>query len=223
MNRFNVFLLIHKGLRAMMYDTSLSLQHTDFAHTREFPHSLEKLSKVLDTFDGHAGHEDKHIFKLLESCAEPLMNEMEAEHVTDHRLSDELRALMAEFRNLIDPVAKYSTGVKICHAFNEFIAFNLTHLNKEETVVNEALWQNYTDLEIIQANQRLVSTLTPEEAQLSALWMIRSCSNNEISGWINAIKNNIPQPLFQMLMQLAEQELPAHRFEAIQGAIMETA
>ncbi|MES2702890.1 MAG: hemerythrin domain-containing protein [Bacteroidota bacterium] len=222
MQRYNVFLMVHKGLRAMLYDVSLSLQHTDFAHAED-PHSLEKLAVALDIFDAHAGHEDKFIFSMLEPCAADLMNEMEAEHVTDHALSASLRSLIAAFPATQDPTEKYTIGTQICHAFNEFIAFNLTHLKKEETVVNEALWKNYTDMDILQANQKLVGSLPPDEARRSALWMIRSCSNGEITGWINAIKKNIPPPLFQMLMHLVESELPAERAELIQNRIMEVA
>jgi len=223
MQRFNVFLLVHKGLRAMMYDVSISLQHTDFAHAEEFPRSLEKLAATIDIFDSHAGHEDKYIFSMLEPFAADLLHEMEAEHVTDHALSAQLRSLTDAFKTASDPAQKARIGNEICHAFHEFIAFNLTHLNKEETVVNEALWNTYTDLDIIQANQRLVSTLSPDEAKNNAVWMIRSCSNMEIINWINAIKNNIPPQLFQLLFQIAEQELPPHRFEVIQNGIMSMA
>jgi len=223
MQRYNVFLMVHKGLRAMLYDTSLSLQHTDFAHASERPQSLEKLALVLDIFDAHAGHEDKYVFSLLESCAADLMNEMEAEHVTDHALSAGIRKLIADFTTAATPAEKYNIGYSICRMYNDFIAFNLTHLNKEETVVNEALWSNYTDLDIIQANQRLISSLSPEEVKRNAIWMIRSCSNGEIIGWINAIKKDIPAPVLGLLMQLIEQELPIHRLEAVQNGIMEVA
>jgi hemerythrin-like domain-containing protein len=223
MQRYNVFLLVHKGLRAMMYDTSLSLQHTDFGAATDHPHALEKLVTTIDNFDAHAHHEDRFVLSLLESCAPGLLNEMESEHAADHALSEELRKLVAIFQTSSTSAEKAAIGTRICYTFNEFIAFNLRHLNKEEIVVNEVLWNNYSDIEIIQANQRLVSSLSPDDARLNAMWMIRSCSNSEIIGWINAIKNNIPAPTFQLLMQLVEQELPEQRFEAVQSGILEAA
>lgn len=207
----------------MMYDTSISLQHTDFATAAEHPRSLDKLMSTIATFDSHANHEDKFIISMLESCAQNLLNEMEAEHVADHALSEELRKQVAMFQTASSPAERMVAGNKICYTFNEFIAFNLRHLNKEEIVVNEVLWKNYTDQDILAANQRLVSSLTPDEARQGATWMMRACSNNEIIGWINAIKNNIPTPMLQLLMQLAEQELPEDRFEVIQNGIMEVA
>lgn len=223
MQRYNVFLLVHKGLRAMMYDTSISLQHTDFGQMNYYPQSLEKLAVTLDTFDAHAGHEDNFIFCLLDPCAKQLMGEMEAEHNTDHALTDELRVLMHAYKDAPGADVRQELGTRLCNSFHEFIAFNLLHLNKEETTVNEVLWQHYTDLDIIQANQRLVSSLAPEEARGIATWMMRSCSNTELINWIKGMKDSIPEAMMQMLMLLAEQELPAHRFDAIQDGVLEIA
>ncbi|MCF8451087.1 MAG: hemerythrin domain-containing protein [Taibaiella sp.] len=219
MSRYNVFLLVHKGLRAMMYDTSLSLQQTDFAYSDVIPESIQKLADTLDIIDAHAGHEDNYIFNLLEKVDAKLHSDMEAEHVTDHALSSKLRTLIAAYNAATDPAEKHQIGTDICLTFNDFIAFNLTHLNKEETIVNEALWKHYSDMDIIQANQQLVSSLTPQEAARSAVWMMRSCSNQELIKWINGIKNHIPPPMLQMLMGLAEQELPEERLAKVNEGI----
>jgi len=221
MQRYNVFLQIHKGLRAMMYETSIALQHTDFDTASNYPPALVKLTQTLEVFDAHAGHEDNFIFSLLhEHCAD-FVAEMEAEHVTDHALSHQLRALIADYKEATEPLAKHQLGAQICHAFNAFIAFNLTHLNKEETAVNEQLWKHYTDMDIITANRALVSSLKPEEAQMSALWMIKSGTNNELAKWLKGMKGNIPEPMMEMLMGLAKRELPAERFEVIEQGMVE--
>lgn len=223
MQRFNAFLLIHKGLRAMLYDVSLSLQHTDFAHATEYPESLDRLALTLDIFDAHAGHEDKFVFCMLESCNPALQEEMEKEHVTDHALSSELRSLIAQYKTAAEAQEKGAIGNKILYAYYEFIAFNLSHLNKEETIVNESLWQHYTDQHIMEANMRMISTFTPEEIKRNAIWMIRACNNAELTGWLTMVKNTAPAPVLQLLMGLAEQELPAQRWLAIQGNVMQTA
>lgn len=221
MQRFNVFLLIHKGLRALLYDVSLSLQHTDFANAKEFPHSLERLEHTLDLFDSHAGHEDRHIFSLLEACNPQLQEEMEQEHVTDHALTHEMRDLIAAFKTATDAAQKGAIGTKILHAYYAFIAFNLAHLNKEETTVNETLWAHYADADIQAANGRLIAGLSPEEVKKNATWMIRGCNNLEVIGFLNMIKKAAPAPVFQMLLGIAEHELPQHRFEAVQSAVTE--
>jgi hypothetical protein len=222
MQRFNAFLMIHKGLRALMYDVSMSLQHTDFASAPSYPHAFEKLEHTLEIFDAHAGHEDKYIFCLLEACNPSLQEEMEKEHVTDIALSNELRSLMAAYKTA-DDAEKARIGSRIGYTFNEFISFNLHHLNKEELVVNESLWHNYTDLDIVQANSRLIGSLSPDEVKRNAVWMMRGCNNAEIAGWINTLKKQAPEQVIQLLLSIAQQELPSQRFEALQNSILEIA
>jgi hypothetical protein len=221
MQRFNVFLLIHKGLRAYMYDVSAGLQHTDFANATGFPHSLEKLGQLLEVFDKHAHHEDNYIFSMLANCNPQLREEMEQEHVTDHALSTALRDLMAAYATATDSKEKGAIGSRICYTYNDFIAFNLTHLNKEEIVVNESLWKHYTDADILEANMRMLSTLSAEDMKTSAVWMMRGCNNTEINGWLSNVKRQAPPAVLAMLLGIAEQELPAQRFEAIQSSVME--
>lgn len=221
--RFNAFLMIHKGLRAMLYDVSLSIQHTDFANAAGFPHALERLEHTLEIFDAHAGHEDKYLFCLLEACNPTLQHEMEKEHVTDIALGHTLRSLVSDYRAAADAHEKGAIGSKIGYAFNEYIAFNLQHLNKEETVVNQSLWHHYTDMDIITANFALISSLTPDEVKRNAIWMLRGCSDAELTGWLGMVKKQAPPPVLQLLMGLAGQELPAHRFEAIQNSVLEMA
>lgn len=223
MSRFNVFYMIHKGLRAMMYDTSLSLQHTDFAHAAGYPHSLEKLDHLVEVFDAHAGHEDNHVFTMLEACNPALQAEMEKEHVTDIALSHDLRKLAEQYKAATDSAEKAALGYSICKTYNAYMAFNLNHMNKEETVVNESLWSNYTDQEIAGANMRMIASLSPDEVKRNAIWMLRGCSNGDIIGWFGMVKKQAPPPVIQLLMSLAEQELPQPRFEAVQNAVMEMA
>ncbi len=219
MPRFNAFFMIHKGLRAMMYDVSLSLQHADFSH--EYPHALERLEHVLEIFDAHAGHEDNFLFPLLESCDPALQEDMEKEHVTDIALSNELRSLMTSFKSAASTDEKRALGSKICYTYYEFIAFNLIHLNKEEIVVNGSLWKHYEDEEIIKANMSMIATLTPEEVKRNAIWMMRGCSNPDIIGWLGMVKRQAPEQVLKLLLSIAEEELPSQRFEAVQNAVME--
>lgn len=222
MQRYNMFLLVHKGLRAMMCHVLTGLQQNDPTSTA-YEKYVDELSLVLTTIDSHGKHEDNFIFTLLENCNSSLQEEMEAEHVDDHTISNNLRTLIVEFKNAGDETAKRKAAGSINYACYEYIAFNLKHLNKEEIKVNEVLWANYTDGELLQANQKLVASLSPEEAKASATWMIRGCNNTEIINWLNGIKNNIPQPLMQLLLSLAEAELPAERFKEVQDKVLETA
>ncbi len=209
--RYNIFLLVHKGLRAMLYDASMSLQRTDLAVKEETEKVLDKVATVIKNFERHAHHEDAHVFPLLQSCAAERLAEMEKEHETDEALGTGIIDHIAAYRSAQDAEARINAGTKVMQTFSEFTGFNLYHMNKEETLVNEILWNNYTDAQLMETNQRLVSGITPEEAEINALWMVRSCNDTELIKWINAIKDKIPGTTFEMIMKAARTELPEER------------
>jgi len=219
MQRYNVFLQIHKGLRVMLYDTSTALQQADLETAGADHPALRKLAATLDFFDGHAHHEDTHVFSMLQQYEPGFVAAMEAEHVADHALSNELRSLILDLRQATTPEEKYAIGTRLCHTFNAFTVFNLTHLHKEETEVNELLWKHYTDMDIIMANRQLVATLTPDEAQQSAYWMLRSGSDNELAKLFAGMKAGAPAEAFEGLMAMAQEVLPADRFEKLESRI----
>ena len=205
----------------MLYDTSTALQQADLDNADSSHPALQKLAATLNFYDGHAHHEDVHIFSLLEPHARHFVAEMEAEHVIDHALGDNLRALIAAFDTAATKEAKQEIGAEVCRAFNEFTVFNLTHMQKEETAVNELLWKHYSDIDIIQANRRLVASLRPEEAKESAYWLMRSASDNELARLLTGMKHGAPAEVFDEMYSIAREVLPPHRFEALQARVSE--
>ncbi len=52
--RVNIFNQIHKGLRALLYESSLLLQQTDFSDEQEMQIAISRVKMVADLFDDHA-------------------------------------------------------------------------------------------------------------------------------------------------------------------------
>ncbi|MBO9661075.1 MAG: hemerythrin domain-containing protein, partial [Chitinophagaceae bacterium] len=98
MNRYNVFNTIHKGLRALMYDTAAMIQRTDFS-VNTAAETVSRVNWVMDIFDEHARHEDEFLLPLAFKNNEALAQEFEKEHEVDHRLSDDLRTALKAWEN----------------------------------------------------------------------------------------------------------------------------
>lgn len=199
----------------MLYDCAMTLQHTDFTNTEAASKAFEKVNLILEFFDDHADHEDAHFLPMVKKTHEALVHEFEQEHVKDRELSINLKNALAAYSNAQNDEERIQAGHKIFYGFNAFIAFNLEHTNKEETVLNEALWANYTDAEIIAANGRLIATIPPAKSAISVKWMMKGCSDVEIVQFIRAVKTVAPPPMVEMLMQIAENELSQHRKDII--------
>ena len=72
------------------------------------------------------------------------------------------------------------------------MVFNLEHMSKEETVLNEILWRYYTDAEIESISNRIVRSLRHDEATVTTAWMMRGLSNTEISNWLKTVETTAP-------------------------------
>lgn len=213
--RFNIFNQIHKALRALLYDTALTLQQTSFSHPDEAEAALEKLRIVLDVFDKHANHEDHFVLPAIQHYEPSIADSFEQEHIEDHELAEKLRNLVLLLEKQQDPKKKEETGHAILHAFIAFTSFNLDHMAKEETVLNDRLWRYYSDAEIMTLNQKIVESIPPAEMQFTATWMMKGMNNAEITGWLKAIQKNAPEAVFSMLFNIAEKELPHSRFRRV--------
>lgn len=215
MSRFNIFNQIHKGLRAMLYDTALTLQQTDFSNPEEAEVAMGKVRVAVNLFDGHAAHEDHFILPAIQQYEPSLVDAFEQEHVEDHELSEKLRGLLTVYSYAIKPEVKIETGQSITRAFIEFMIFNLEHMAKEESVLNKVLWRYYTDDEIKAINQRIVAAVPQNEMIVASAWMMRGLNNAEISDWLKAVEKTAPRPVFSNLFSTAEKELPQDRFRKV--------
>jgi len=213
--RFNIFNQIHKALRALLYDTALRLQQTHFANPEEAEPVLEKVKEVLAVFDKHAEHEDHFVLPAIQAYEPSLVDTFEQEHVADHALAENLRIQLIMFEKVDTTNARLETGHAILHSFIAFMAFNLEHMAKEETVLNSRLWRYYTDPEIIAINQRIIAALPPEEMSFTAAWMMKGMSNAEITIWLKNVQKNAPEFVFNSLFGIAEKELSNQRFRKI--------
>lgn len=213
--RFNIFNQIHKALRALLYDTSLTVQQSNFANPEEVAIALDKIRKALDIFDKHAAHEDKHVLPAIQQFEPSMVDAFEQEHVEDHALAEKLRALISDFGKAETPTKQLVTGKEIMHAFNAFLSFNLDHMAKEESVINDRLWRYYNDQEIMEISQKILADIDQDEMAFASAWMMKGLSNAEITSWLKSVQSNAPEFMFNALFATAEKELSPQRFRKV--------
>lgn len=223
MTRYNIFGQVHKGLRALLYETALRLQQTDFINAEEAEASLTQVQTVIDLFDSHAHTEDTMVFAAIQQAEPSLVNVFEQEHEEDHALGQRMRGLLTAFTHAVSSDDKAAVGVAITQSFIDFMIFNLKHMAKEEIIINDALWKYYSDFELHSITQKIVAGIPPQTMAHFSRWMMRGLSNIEITAWLKEIKNNAPDFIFQSLMQTAVQELEEQRWQLVQEAITEGA
>jgi hypothetical protein len=220
MQRYNSFKMIHKALRAMMYDTALTLQQTHFADVEEAEIALTKVESVINEFEQHAHHEDTFVLPAIESFEPDLVGEFEKEHVEDIEIGNRLQTLVVIYRSLQSSEERINCGSCINKSFRDFMVFNIEHMSKEEIEINRVLWENYTDQELLGLNGRITASIPPEKKITATKWMLRSINKQEAIDWLKTVKQTSPSFVFDNLYQLTETELPESIRSVVQEAVM---
>lgn len=219
MERYNSFNVIHKGLRAALYQTALQLQQTDFTEDDQAEQVVNKVKEIVLLFEGHAHKEDHYVLPAINEYEPSVVAAFESEHVEDEKLGKELNAAVEKLVNSASPLEKIVCGRELTESFVRFMVFNLTHMAKEEDIINKILWRYYSDDEIKQLTGKITDSIAPWMLDLYSTWMLRGISNNEAVNWMNAIRRGMPEVVYKTLVQKAEQELPKKRFEKISQSL----
>jgi hypothetical protein len=223
MKRYNIFGQVHKGLRALLYETIIKLQQTDFAEAEDADEAIQQVQMVIALFDEHAHTEDNFILPAL-AAFEPSVTDLFAqEHVIDLNLGKKLNGLLQAFSLSVSPDAKHELGAAISHSIFEFALFNLAHMKKEEEVLNKLLWRYFDDAHLHGITANILAHVPADKMPLYNKWMMRGLSNTEIIHWLKEVKNNAPDFVFQSFLGLAMAELTDSRWQKIQEQLTEGA
>jgi hypothetical protein len=77
------------------------------------------------------------------------------------------------------------------------------------------LWQYYSDEELAEVNQKIVSSIPVDEVALASHWMMKALSDREITAWLRSVERHAPPPVFRSLSAIAEKELDKNRYHVI--------
>jgi hemerythrin-like domain-containing protein len=221
MERYNIFYLIHKGLRASLYETALQLQQNDFNDEVQTESALGKVREIIMLFEGHAAKEDRFIFSAINSYEPSVVSAFEEEHETNIQLGQELNTAMDAVNKSASILEKIVSGRKLTESFVHFMVFNLQHMNREESIINQVLWRYYSDEEIRSIGAQINHATPPWIQEFYATWMLRGINNREAISWIKAIEKGMSPIVFKTLLQKAEQEWPASRFQEVSRSLTE--
>jgi|SRR6218665_941042 len=221
MQRYNMFNQVHKGLRALLYDTAMQVQHTDFWNADEAADALRCIREVVSLFDKHAHAEDRYVFPAVKQYEPSVADLFEQEHIEDHQLGEELLGAGSAYEAAVVITDKALIAPRICRLYDRFVAFNLDHMTKEEEVLNPILWRYYSDEELFGITREIVSQVPAQVMAKMNKWMLRGLHTGEIIGWLKNTEANAPEFVYHSLLATAENELPDHRFSQVVKGLSE--
>ncbi len=203
MSRFSIYRPIHKAIRHLLFSTSRQVGLADFADDAITQETLATLDRTIAFLREHRGHEDTHVHPALESKVPGITARFAEDHEEDDTLTKEIEQLAARIRNA-NGAQRVELGVEMHERFNAYIGIYLGHLYLEETELQQALWGNFTDEELIAMDAAIAREIPPERI---GNWLTEMCASynpDEISLILNIVKAEAPPEDFQGVTQLAE-------------------
>jgi hypothetical protein len=222
MRRYNLF-RIHKGLRALLYDTALVLQKTEFADFEQSDAALEKLSIVEEFFQSHAGLEEEFIFSPIlkfDRTAVSLFIEQHHEALT---LAEEINKLVKILQYTETDSERRIAGSAIMNAYIQFMMFNLKLMASEEMEINHLLWYQFSDAKLVLMEKQILATLSPAEMFMYSKWMVKGLSETELEEWLSGLKKAVRGLVFNSVMNHIKGQLSAESWYKLKDNLAEGA
>ena len=189
--RFDLYALIHKGLRACLADTLGALGRLDAYDPADLASTAARVREVLRLLRSHMHHENQYLHPALEVRSRGASRRSASEHVAHERGVEEIEAaLLATER--ADAQTRTQHAQVLYRTFGLFFAEQIEHMDHEETENNELLWNAYSDAELIQIHDALVAAIPPDEKALAMRWMVPAISPAERGQVLGAMQQTMP-------------------------------
>ena len=216
--RHSTYRATHKAIRHLLFSASTQVGVTDFADGGVTAKTLETIDALIFVLWEHRSREDASIHPPLESRAPGVTARFAEDHEEDEALSAELEQLIAQIRSAIGD-QRVALGIRLHERLNAYIGIYLGHLYREETELQQALWDNFTEEELLAMSRELVATIPPDRRGYLLKVMCSSCGPDDIAPILGGIKANAPPEIAQLALKLAEENLPSSIWAKVQSRI----
>lgn len=218
--RYNIFKRTHKGLRSMLFDAGAKIQQTDFTRTKQGFAAIDAIKQSTRSFLYHLNQEDTIVYHSVVLHAPYIIAMIEQTNVKDEALARSISNTIEQYKDLTTKNEMIAFGQQLQAAFFEFTAAVLQHMSKEETVVNELLWSNYTDRELIGMEVEMMKQAASSDCNWYTGKILKELSNREILVWVDSIKEHATPFMLKKLISTARVVLPIDRWQMIRGKFM---
>ena len=216
--RFAIYRPIHKAVRQVLFSTSHKVGISDFSDVADVQEALEAIDSMLSLLHVHREHEDKYIHPLAESRIPGITANFEADHLEDIALCTEVGEVAGRIR-AAGGEDKVLLGIQLHELLNAYIGIYLGHLYREETVMQQALWDNFTDEEILAIDMEIVANVPPQMmAELIPL-MCRTFSPADLAPVLAGVKANAPSEFVEQVLKIAEEGLPPRSWAKVKATL----
>ena len=147
-------------MRHVLFSTSLKVGLADFGDDSDVEDVLEAVDRMLSLLHEHRQNEDRFVHPAAEDRIPGITDRFVEDHDQDIDLSDEIQGLARQIL-VTGGSGRVPLGIELHEKLNAYIGIYLGHLYREETVLQQALWDNFTDEELLDIETEIVASLPP--------------------------------------------------------------
>ena len=216
--RHSIYALIHKALRLAMIQSLTAAGKLDVSDAQEVSDAIVRVRELLRFCRMHLHAEETFIHPAIDARRPGVVSRIAGEHV-------EHLAAIASLERAVDRLARAPASARAGAAFalyaelGRFVGENFVHMNYEETAHNRALWDAYTDEEILALENSIKAHHTPEEMAFVLRWMLPAMTPAERAGFVTTLRKVAPPPVVDSVVALAKAHVDANGFDKLTLAL----
>ncbi|MAZ15101.1 MAG: hypothetical protein CL535_02005 [Ahrensia sp.] len=194
----DLYYMVHKGVRLANVRMLTALGQADAGDDASIDAVLQQLYGHLEMSRSHLDHENREVHSAIEARC-PGGSDHAADDHDDHLESfSELRRLAEDVASAtVDRPAKLR---RLYQRFALFVADDFQHMHEEETVLQPLLEANFTNAELLDINQRIVSDIPPAKMAQFLRFMLGGASRSERIGMLTGMQMGMPAEVFSGIM-----------------------
>jgi hypothetical protein len=216
--RFDMYLPIHKALRAYLSETLTAVGRMDCDDDQEVAATLAQLRELLRVCAAHVQHENQFVHRAMEQRRPGSTSGIADEHIEHAHAIDDLRAALT-LVELGSGVERRMLAQILYRQLALFVAENFEHMQREEVDNNAILWSAYTDDELIAIENELKASIPPADMMLIARWMLVDNEHGFRVKMLEGVRASAPREVFEGLLGIARSNLATRDWLKLAGAL----
>jgi len=225
----DLFTPIHKALRSMIYELGGRLQSVDFSDRtasaavladlqHEFGNAVASTC-VLCLLHSHASDEERSVFPSMQPIDAGLVRMLIDEH---HEIGRKLLGLtkMADDLARVDPPeGRIELGNRINCEANEFFAYYLAHMIKEEVTIVPAMKEHFTDDQMRAMRGAIMGAMPRERLATYLKWMLPSLTLSKLTGMLTGLKRGAPPEFLAFVAGVGAENMEPARWAVVRERV----
>ena len=184
----------------------------------QFSHAISA-SCLLCLLHSHAGSEELKIFPAMATVDPALVRSLIDDHTQISLRLASIAKLSAALVVQDSAPARLALGVRLNQEANEFFAFYLAHMNREETTIVPAMKEQFTDAQMGAMQGAVIAALPPDQLKGYLRWMLPSMNLAESTTLVGDVQRGAPPPLLDLLKAVAEATVDPARWALVRERV----